>query len=59
MQAFKAYGEKTGILLSILVSSFSSAAKFYLQAIGNEHVDLKLKEHEFIAINNPWLKEVP
>jgi len=58
VQAFQVYTKKTGPA-DAFVSAFSNAAKFYLRAIGNEHVNFTLNEFEFIVINNPWLKEVP
>jgi hypothetical protein len=58
MQAFQVYTKKIGPA-DIFVSGFSSAAKFYLYSIGNEHVDFTLNEFEFIAMNNSWLKDVP
>lgn len=58
MQAYQVYAKKTGPA-DVFVSAFSNAAKFYLRAIGNEHVNVTQNEFEFITINNPWLKEVP
>lgn len=58
IQAFQGYAKKTGPA-DIFVSSFSNAAKFYLKAVGNEHVNFTLNEYEFVAINNAWLRDVP
>lgn len=58
MQAYQVYSQKHGPA-STFVSAFSNAAKFYLRSVGNEHVDYRLSDNEFIVINQPWLKEVP
>lgn len=58
MDAFKIYTEKTGPV-ETFISSYSSAAKFYLKSSGNVTVDYKLPTHEFVFINRSWLEEVP
>jgi hypothetical protein len=58
MQAYKVYSQKNGPA-STFVSAFSNAAKFYLRSVGNEQVDYKLSDNEFVVINQPWLKEIP
>lgn len=57
-RAFQLYMKKIGPA-DQFVSSFSNAAKFYLRAVGNSHVDYKLNEYEFVVINGAWLREVP
>lgn len=58
MQAYQVYSKRNDPAITF-VSAFSNAAKFYLRSVGNEHVDYKLNDNEFVVINQPWLKEVP
>lgn len=57
-QAFQVYAKKNSPA-QVFVSGFSSAAKFYLRSVGNEHVNYGLGDNEFVVVNQPWLNEVP
>jgi len=58
MQAYQVYAQKNGPSCTF-VSAFSNTAKFYLRSVGNEQVDYKLGDNEFVVINQLWLMEVP
>ena len=56
--AYKAYGDKTGPVHQFIAST-ASAARLYLKATGNIHVDYTLPDIKFLYINKPWIEKIP
>lgn len=56
--AYKVYAEKTGPVHQFIAST-ASAARLYLKATGNIHVDYLLPDINFLYINKAWIEKIP